>query len=574
MKTKILTLFLVISIYYCYAGDPAIVLNQAGFFPAGSKIAIVMNAPAATNFYILSSNKKDTVYRGKLQAQIQSAYSSTVTSIADFSAFTKSGKFIITVKGLPYTVPFFINKNILYNISTASLKAFYYQRSNIVLQEKHAGKWKRSAGHQDTSVVIHPSAASQTKPAGSFISSPGGWYDAGDYNKYIVNSGITMGTLLSAYEDFTEYYNALQTNIPETGNGVPDILNEVVYNLRWMLTMQDKEDGGVYHKCTNAKFDGVVMPGVTIAPRYVVQKSITATLNFAAAMAQASRVYKKFQFQFPCLSDSCIKAAESAWKWSINNPSAIYNQDQMNTHFSPAISTGAYGDKDSSDEWFWAATELSITTGNIEYINHKNVEKNFPINIPSWNRVNMLGVYSILKNKKLFLKSNIDTKKLHNDFMAFADQLTNGGNKAFKTIMGQSSRDFIWGSNAVAMNQSMLLLKAYLLVHNKKYSDAAISNLDYILGRNATGYCFVTGFGFKSPMHIHHRPSQADGIADPIPGLLAGGPNPGRQDKCSYQFTEVETSYTDQECSYASNEIAINWNAPLVYITGGICSLQ
>ena len=150
------------------------------------------------------------------------------------------------------------------------------------LEEKYAGKWRRSAGHPDDVVLVHASAATKERPEGAVISTPGGWYDAGDYNKYIVNSGITMGTLLSAYEDFPAYFKTLHTAIPESSDAVPDILNEVIYNLRWMLTMQDPNDGGVYNKCTNAAFDSMVMPGITKAPRYVVQKGTAATLDFAA----------------------------------------------------------------------------------------------------------------------------------------------------------------------------------------------------------------------------------------------------------------------------------------------------
>ena len=104
--------------------------------------------------------------------------------------------------------------------------------------------------------------------------------------------------------------------------------------------------------------------------------------------------------------------------------------------------------------------------------------------------------------------------------------------------------------------------------------DGALTNVDYLLGRNATGYCFVTGLGSKSPMFPHHRPSVGDGIVEPVPGLLAGGPNPAMQDKCKYEFTEPETAYTDVECSYASNEIAINWNAPIVYLANAVEALK
>src|ERR1700712_3604614 len=173
----------------------------------------------------------------------------------------------------------------------------------MALETTYAGNWNRAGGHPDTVVIIHPSAASPNRKAGSFISTPGGWYDAGDYNKYIVNSGITMGTLLSAYEDFPAYFKQLKTNIPETGNGVPDILNEGIYNLRWMLSMQDPNDGGVYNKCTNANFDGMVMPGVTKAPRYVVAKGTAAALDFSAVMAQSSRILSSYTKQLPGLAD-------------------------------------------------------------------------------------------------------------------------------------------------------------------------------------------------------------------------------------------------------------------------------
>ena len=168
---------------------------------------------------------------------------------------------------------------------------------------------------------------------------------------------------------------------------------------------------------------------------------------------------------------------------------------------------------------------------------------------------------------------NVET--INKNVLAIADTFVQKMNvNAFKTIMGQSAKDFIWGSNSVAANQGILLINAYLISKNKKYLDAALTNVDYILGRNATGYSFITGIGSKTPMHPHHRPSIADGVIEPVPGLLAGGPNPGRQDGCVYEFTETETAYTDVDCSYASNEIAINWNAPLVYLLNAMNALK
>jgi endoglucanase len=189
--------------------------------------------------------------------------------------------------------------------------------------------------------------------------------------------------------------------------------------------------------------------------------------------------------------------------------------------------------------------------------------------------VHALGYYTLLRNKKdMPAAMPLDVTLLTQRLLAFADSLLVGGNRVFNTVMGQSKRDFIWGSNSVAANQGVALVNAYLLSNNKKYLDAALTNIDYLLGRNATGYCFVTGFGTKSTIHPHHRQSVADGIDDPVPGLLAGGPNPGRQDGTQYAFTEPETAYNDNNAAYASNEIAINWNAPAVYLVNAIEALQ
>ena len=482
---------------------------------------------------------------------------------------------MLRVSGLGYSYPFTIAKNANRSVAKASLKGYYFQRVSMPLEEKYAGKWSRPAGHPDTEVLIHPSAATTLRPANTVISCPGGWYDAGDYNKYIVNSGITMGTLLSAYEDFSHYFDTLHTNIPESADRVPDILNEIVYNLRWMLTMQDPGDGGVYNKCTNAAFDGMVMPGVTKLPRYVVQKGTAATLDFAAVTAQASRILKKFNSVLPGLADSCLKASKYAWEWAEKNPEMEYNQSAMNKLYSPQISTGGYGDRNFIDEWFWAACELYCTTKDESYYKTISEKINRPYSIPNWGNVYMLGFYTMVRNEKSLLAHQQDIKNFKSKIVELANGYDSSLKKnAFRTVMGRSRSDFVWGSNSNAANQGIALINAYLISGDKKFVNDALSNLDYILGRNGTGYCFVTGLGSHSTMHPHHRQSVADEIDDPVPGLLAGGPNPGRQDGCHYDFFEPETAYSDIDCAYASNEIAINWNAPLVYLSNAIEALQ
>lgn len=551
-------------------------LNQLGFYPYAPKTAVVTGPLSSANFYITSTNLRDTFFTGTLSEEKQSAYSSTKTRLADFSSLAAAGSYVVLVNGVGHSYVFDISDNVNSKAAVATLKGFYYQRASMPLQEKYAGRWHRSAGHPDNIVYIHPSAASTERPGGTIISTPGGWYDAGDYNKYVVNSGISMGTLLSAYEDFPAYFKQVNTNIPESGNAVPDILNEAIYNLRWMLSMQDPYDGGVYNKCTNAAFDGMVMPGITKAPRYVVQKGTAATLDLAAVAAQAGRILDKFKKQLPGLADSCLKASVKAWEWALVHPALEYNQNTINQTFKPAVSTGGYGDRNFNDEWLWAAAELFITTKDKKYeaVVDKHMQDN--VGLPGWSNVGMLAYYSFLRfGNHLPASASANMATMKNKVVSMANEYTGKVSvNAFGTVIGQSARDFSWGGNSGAANQGILLVRAYLLTGNKKYIDYALTNLDYILGRNATGYCFVTGIGSKSTMYPHHRQSTADGVTDPVPGLMAGGPNPGMQDGCKYEFTEPETAYVDNDCAYASNEIAINWNAPMVYLANAIEALQ
>ncbi|RYY53487.1 MAG: cellulase, partial [Chitinophagaceae bacterium] len=545
-------------------------LNQVGFLPKAQKLAVITVVTTVDSFVVMDQQQR-VVYRGTLSPEKKSEWSPLKTRVADFTSFSSPGVYTISIKGLAASWPFTIGDKVYDTISKAVIRGFYFQRSDMALPETFAGKWARPAGHADTEVLVHPSAAGPGRPAGTKITSPGGWYDAGDYNKYIVNSGITMGTLLSAYEDFPGYYRNLELGIPETGNGIPDLLDEVLYNLRWMLTMQDPADGGVYHKCTNAAFDGMVMPGEGRAPRYVVQKSTAAALDFAAVTAQSARVFAGYKQVLPGLADSCLEASAKAWKWAVKNPALMYDQDKMNREFTPPVSTGGYGDNRVEDEWFWAAVELYISTGDKIYQPVVARHLNDAVTVPSWGTVATLGVYSLLRSPGGKQPAGLDLSVLKKNMRTTADTfLARKERNAFHTVMGQSLRDFIWGSNAVAANQGILLVNVYRMTGDRRYLDGAISNLDYLLGRNATGYSFVTGIGSKTPMFPHHRPSVADRVEEPVPGLLVGGPNPGRQDKCDYAETDPETAYSDVSCSYASNEIAINWNAPIVYLANAI----
>ena len=544
-------------------GDLQIKLNQIGFLPAAGKVAVVPNVDAA-GFAIVKAGSDTVVLTGTLGPAAFSATSGDTVRLASFSELAAPGRYQLRVAGLPDSPPFTVSADAYQALNAAAIKAYYFNRAGTALAEKNAGVYARAAGHPDTRVLVHESAASAARPAGTVLASPKGWYDAGDYNKYVVNSGISTYTLLAAYEDFPAFFKQQHLNIPESGNGIPDLLNEALWNLEWMLTMQDPNDGGVYHKLTDKVFDKMVMPDQAVQQRYVVQKTTAAALDFAAVMATASRVLAPYDKQLHGMPARMLAASKAAWKWAQAHPQEYYRQ--------PAdIHTGEYGDRDVSDEFAWAAAELYISTGSDDYYKALRAPS-LQATVPTWSDVRGLAWMSLARHRKQ-LSAAADQALIASRIDGLSASLAKGWKESAYGIAMQTG-DYVWGSSAVALNQSMMLLQGYRLNGKREYLLAAQSGLDYVLGRNAVDTSFVTGYGARPALHPHHRPSEADGIAAPVPGFLVGGPQPGQQDKkdCGQPYPSPlpAKSYLDHVCSYASNEVAINWNAPLVYVSAAL----
>ncbi|MCQ2092725.1 MAG: glycoside hydrolase family 9 protein [Fibrobacter sp.] len=478
--------------------------------------------------------------------------------LVDFSDLKTPGTYSIKVGGQVVRNDLKVADKTFEDVTKAALKWYYYQRASMALDQTYAGQWKRAAGHTNATVQLH----SSTGKSGT-INSSKGWYDAGDYGRYIVNSGITTYTLLSLFEHFPEYFKTLKWNIPAEGT-LPDLLAEIKYNLDWMLTMQDS-DGGVFHKLTSLGFPGDVMPANDTDPIYVIGKGTAATFDFAGVMAAASRVYQAYDATFAA---KCLEAAKKAYAWGVQNPNKAFSNPggYEETGTNGIVSTGEYGDRYLGDEKLFAGSELYLATKDASY--KQNIDES---GVPNWGDVTGLAVYG-----SATYGGDAHSKQI---LTSLADEFAARATKGFGVVM--SKDDFVWGSNAVAANQGVWLLHAYYLTGEQKYYNAAVKVVDYLLGKNPLDMSFLTGYGSKSPKKPHHRPSTSDGVSAPVPGMLVGGPQPGGEDigsqswECrDYRTGQAATSYTDNNCSYATNEVAINWNAPLAYLAGAIEALN
>ncbi|MBQ6091814.1 MAG: glycoside hydrolase family 9 protein [Lachnospiraceae bacterium] len=471
------------------------------------------------------------------------------------------------------------------------IKGLYYQRCGCALEAKHAGIFTHKACH--TAPSIDWEDRSKTKTI------TGGWHDAGDYGKYVSPGAVTVAHLLYSYLLFGTGCSD-DLNIPETGNGTPDILNEARFELDWILRMQ-REDGAFYHKLTKDHFAPFIMPEDDTDPEYIVPPSHTATADAVAVLALASRTYREFD---PAFSDRALDAAVKGYKWLVDNQDF---SPYINPH---GLNTGPYTDTRVIDELFWACCELYLVTGEGSYIEEAERLYNFAKDVDSVPEEDMIFRQMMIKqeeavmyiNKKypffhtpklsgldiaefgwsnvaglgglcclLFLKKKAGEafyNELREDLLKRSkDILQRVNNSGYRTAL--RVEDYVWGSIINVMNNAMAMVVNYLLTGREDMLSGALSQIDYSLGLNALDLSFVTGLGSRSVQNPHHRPSGADGIDAPVPGFIVGGPNK----RFTYPFTKEKLGetpaakyYLDETPSADTNEIAIYWNSPAIFV--------
>jgi len=541
-----------------------IAFNQVGYLPKQEKVAsVLLQDGTDSSFQIVpsvlpgGSSGQDTqpVFRGTLTAPMLDHASGDRVARADFSQLATPGRYRIVAQGKQSAL-FTISKNAYADALRISMRAFYGQRCGCAVDL--GGGYSHPACH--TSGAYHPTSGRK-----GTVPNHGGWHDAGDYGRYVVNSGISTGTLLWAWEMYPQALRNLSLNIPESGGKLPDYLAEIRWNVEWMLSMQD-EDGGAWHKQTSERFCPFIMPQQDELTSYIIgtgsapYKSTCATADLASVAAIAARCYSDYDSAF---AQRCLMAAKRAWSWAVANPDVPFSNPK-------SVLTGTYDDKYCNDEILWASAELWRTTGDKQYeeAELRGVDALPPetaIWSPAWPSVAPMAYWTYAlaeRGGSEKLKARIHKKTAAAAQSLITRQLSNGYGNTL------AAEDYIWGSNSIAANQSLLLLIANHLQPEPRLFEAALGNLHYLLGRNCFGVSWVTQVGSNPFQHPHHRPSGADTIAAPWPGLMSGGPNAKPGDPVARTLPKLPPMrmWLDDQGAYSLNEVAINWNAPLVFL--------
>jgi len=590
-----------------YVEEPAwvrsdILTNQVGYFEdMAKKATLLSDSKSAVGFSLVDESGKE-VWSGKSEPMGLDADSGDNVHVLDFSDFNEKGVYTIKADNGAVSREFAIGDSQTYSaLLYDSLNYFYQNRSAIAIESQFITSGDknglaRAAGHPSDVAEIRTSFTDQATSGSQDVT--GGWYDAGDHGKYVVNGGISLWLLQNQYETALKTGNESSyadgtMNIPENNNGCPDLLDEARWEMDWFGTMLVKEGDCkdmVYHKVHDEKWTGLALaPADDTMKRVILPPTTAATLNVAACAAQASRLWAGIDDAY---SEQCLDIAKRTYAAAKAHP-------DMYAPTGNFPGGGSYGDDDVTDEFYWAATELYITTGDDTYYNDMKASPFFmqvqttlsggesvdTYGSFDWGHTASLGTLSVLLNEDKVDAG--DVSKAKDAVLAAADRFIEKENEqgyglpySGGTLSNtDSAQGYLWGSNSFVADNAIVIAYAYILSNDAKYLNGAVSAMDYLLGRNANDYSYVTGYGTHAAKYPHHR-YWAGLIDDSFPlapnGVMVGGPNSGMEDPwvkgMGWKKGTIPPAkcYLDHIEAYSANECTINWNAPLAWLTGFI----
>lgn len=535
----------------------SIFVNQVGVRP-GDKKRAVLNFPSES-FSIINENN-ETVFEGRVTHFGRDDISGEDTYIADFSEFTGSGtcKYRVRADGV-CSASFAVKDGVYDSLMNDICKCFYFLRCGDALIKEYAGDYYHKPCHMTRATVY----GGDTR-----VDVCGGWHDAGDYGRYSTAGAVALAHLLYGVRFFKGLLD-VSFNIPKVKGDkgdLPDILAECKVELDFLLKMQ-KDDGSVWHKVTTFTHSPFRMPEEDTDELFLFPVSSMAAADIAAVFALAYTVYREYDKAY---ADTLLAAAGKSYSWLTQNQSPVFFKNPE------GCNTGEYGENEDISNRFWAAASMYEATGERKYYDDSlryrdelgKFDDKAVLTCFGWGPVAGLGALSVM------LKNDNDDllKEMNECFIAEADRLCEAaGTNGFNLCM--RADDFIWGSNMELLKYLMVLTVANRIKGDGSYMPVINSGLDYLLGLNSMDTSYVTGNGEKAYRHPHLRPTETDGIDDPWPGLVSGGPN-----RCLYDETARELPhdlppmkcYLDDWRCYSLNEITIYWNSPLVFVLAAL----
>lgn len=527
-------LLLMSTILFAQQPDNKIHLNSLGFLPKQKKEATVTTKSAT--FVVKDALTNKNVFSGKTTGPYYQKDVNQQVWMADFSKLKTKGNYYLELPSGERSATFPINNEVYSDPFRVSMLGFYLWRCGTsVHAEYNDNVFSHAACHLEDGYEDYIGNKGHQR------NGVGGWHDAGDYGKYIVNTGITLGILFMTWEHFQSQIQPISF-IPDSENDISDFLKELKWEMDWVLKMQYPDGSGrVSHKLTRTHFSPFIMPEFDKEKRYFTEWSSAATASFAAMTAKASQIFALYD---PAFSKKCLDAARLSYGYLKQHP-------EEKPFVQGDFQTGGYQTKDADDK-LWAAAEMWNATGEKEFLidfEQQASDMNFVVEENwDWGNVSNLGIFSYLLSKRKG-KDKIIEQKLRQNTLKVADEVVS---RSAKDVYRRPFERYYWGCNGTVARLTVNLFVADKLNPNKKYKNAAYDTIGHLFGRNYYNRSYVTGLGLNPPMNPHDRRCGADNLVHPWPGYLVGGGHSA-------------IDWVDKEESYSHNEIAINWQAPLVF---------
>ncbi len=514
---------------------------------AGLGLAFLSSASVvhAQEFSVRRVDDDSVAWSGTLSEERTDPGTSMVVKLADFSELSEPGEYYLEIDGTRRSVTFRIGEDVYDGELANVMLGFYGWRSGVdIAFDAHGVHYEHAAGHLDDGLLDYVDGRVGERKDGT-----GGWYDAGDYGKYLPTASISVNTLLLAWELFGDRLEQLELPfIPEHGGELPDFLDEVKWELDWLLKMTyDDESGRVHHKLNSPAFPGFVLPANDPTTRYFSSYSTAATAEFVATMAMAARAFAPYDDVTSDYSKKLLEAAQLSYAYLKENPDDV-------RYDASVLAAGAYQKGDSADR-LWAAAELWETSGDPEIL------ADFEARISSatrfvgnfdWDTTTNFGLMTYLLSERSGRDPEI-VEQLERELASVVHALLYAH---AQSGFGRDAELYYWGTNGVIARTCMLLQTAHRLNPDPVLLDVCADQIGWLYGRNQYNRSQVTGAGIDPPLNPHHRISGADSVAEPYPGLLVGG-------------GQAATDWVDLQNSFSTNEVAINWNAALAFALAG-----
>ncbi len=544
MKRKLITGAFIIISMVILAQNHEIRINSLGYLPGSSKKATIIKE--CSRYQVVSVKNNKVVYKGVVKGPFYQSDVNQHAWIADFSNLKTNGTYFIKVPGVGKSIEFKISDTVYDQPFYTVFRSLYLFRCGTDLEaEYHGNIFRQKACHLQDGYTDYIGLKD------GHMDATGGWHDAGDYGKYTTNAAFSLGILFMAWDHFKNKLEKFEFDLPETAPGFPEYLEELKWETDWLLKMQYPDGSGrVSDKLTRLNFEGFIPPDKDDGKRYFSEWSSTAIADFVASMAAAARYFKEYD---PNYAETCLNAAVNSYRYLKKN-SEYKRMEQTEFH------TGAYESTDDDDR-MWAAAELWETTGQFTYLADLEERLKQYINISTndwdWPYVAPLGIFTYLSSVKEGKNPEL-VRSFREKLLADADSLVSFINK---DVYGRSHDRYYWGTNGLLPRLVINLHMAWNLSADKKYVRASQDIIAHIFGRNYYNRSFVTGVGLNPPMNPHDRRSGSDNLTDPWPGYIVGGGH-------------TATDWVDEQDNFSRNEIALNWQASLIYALAAFIDYQ